>query len=154
LRTRDHTVLEVEDFENQNDEEIRIEDDEIRFEHEDKDEMLNYEKITIKNDSPFASFSEIVLETLAYEAHNDKINEFFCPEFVALLLECYMPYCFIWASFTLQEANLTRLTNGIVDKYNSFSKSDNKKNILPHVYANEGYKLEKGTFNFCYFIFV
>jgi hypothetical protein len=50
-------------------------------------------------------------------------NDFFNPEIINHLLNAYMPYAFIWASFSCVNLSVSRLTNGLIENYNKYRKS-------------------------------
>lgn len=53
----------------------------------------------------------------------DEENVLHFPEFGELLLERYMPYCFIWSGIVMRGTDVTRWTNGMIEKYISTRKS-------------------------------
>jgi hypothetical protein len=60
----------------------------------------------------------------------------------------YMPYCFIWASFTFRyfdhdDSNITRITNGSIENFNGFIKSINETDF-PNNYISKNIVTIKG----------
>ena len=112
----------------------------------------NNKKKTIKESTPFYDYFNRKINEfqLKYDtqAGDARINPFFCSEYFQLLNDKYLPYCFIWSSFTLQnlnaDNNINRITNGIVEQYNGFRKSLSKKNLLPHIYAMQSLNTVRG----------
>ena len=49
---------------------------------------------------------------------NEVENSFYSPDVIEHLETKYMPYCFLWASFTLKNLSehITRFTNGTLEK--------------------------------------
>ena len=91
---------------------------------------------TLKNKSPFTKhfvqIQEEASESISFETSAEKENQFFCVEVISHLLNKYMPYCFLWASFTLKdlpENNLTRFTNGTLEKKFGTRKSRSKNHL-------------------------
>jgi hypothetical protein len=84
---------------------------------------------TISESSPFTQHFKEIEKDVLNEINNENIenetlceeNEFYCPEYVECLLKRYMPYCFIWSGFVLQNLNnentRTRFTNGTVENH-------------------------------------
>ena len=124
----------------------------------DSDDKTNEDKLeqkrkksSIKDRSPFTSvFSEIINETkhlnetVLEEASGLALNPFYSPQFIEYITEKFMPYCFIWCSFTLHGLSITRITNGLIEKYNQFRKDKFDPNLLPHVYIDLNFKLVIG----------
>ena len=54
---------------------------------------------SIKSRSPFTSVFNDLFNSFKYD-EGEIANEFYNPQAVTLLLKKYMPYCFIWSSFT------------------------------------------------------
>jgi hypothetical protein len=56
-----------------------------------------------------------------------------------------MPYFFLWSSFVFRDLNdVSRLTNGCVEKFNSLRKHLIPQPILPHKYAIKTYDNTNG----------
>ena len=52
----------------------------------------------------------------ADDDEEEEENDFYCPEVIQHLENKYLPYCFLWASFTFKNLSLqiTRFTNGTI----------------------------------------
>lgn len=116
-------------------------------------------KSSIKSASPFTQhfhqiFVEVErglnqIETNQESIENiEQINPYYAPQFIDLLNSRFMPYCFIWASFVLRNADLTatRWTNGTIEKFIGTRKNKEKSFLkqLPAKYAIDSYPLAKG----------
>ena len=55
-----------------------------------------------------------------------------------------MPYIFIWAGFVLQGTGLTRITNGVIEKFQGSMKRNAPKNQLPHMHINCNFEYVHG----------
>ena len=92
---------------------------------EDDDENRDKNK-TIKEQSPFTeifkSLEDTTFSKSEIEEANSNPNTKYFPEFITHLNSNFMPYVFIWASFTLKGMEITRLTNEIIESYNKFRK--------------------------------
>ena len=49
-------------------------------------------------------------------------------------------------SFSFSKFPFSRITNGIIEKYNEFRKSDTTSYFLPHIYVSKNKDLVKGNF--------
>lgn len=126
------------------------EDDEIEvlFDENNNEENLMKGK-TIRENSPFTSIFENLYEEIVFKIQaniqNDKeANSKYNAKLIHFILKNYMPYCFIWASFSFQDTELTRLTNGLGEKHNEFSKSIGTR-MSPSNYADQAITIAKGS---------
>lgn len=106
---------------------------------DDQKEEEDFIKKSIKEASPFTQIFENIKQNIISELMTNEFsileeNEQFMPFLVKHLLDNFMPYSFIWASFTLVNMEQTRMTNGIIEGYNSFRKNKGDLIILPHRY--------------------
>jgi hypothetical protein len=95
---------------------------------------------SLKSMSPFTQVFILIRNAVRlFVSSNDndnlKPNSLFAPEIIEWLLESYMPYCFIWASFSLKDYGLSRMSNGLVEMYNGYRKGGDVKKAGPSVYV-------------------
>ncbi|CAF1106873.1 unnamed protein product [Brachionus calyciflorus] len=113
-----------------------------------KDFADKQKKETIKAKSPFNQvFIEIknkVKKDPRLTNSSKELNVLYSPLFLEFLLEKYMPYCFIWTSFSMNNLSFSRMTNGRIEKYNLFAKRNVPKKIRPHRYLNSVSQTIKG----------
>jgi len=117
-----------------------------------KETELKKTKISIKEKSPFTIIFRNLYKNLENEMskfddfslNSNTDNNYYQQNLIEFLLEKFMPYCFIWASFSLRGLSFSRITNGIVEKYNQFTKKGVPKNILPHRYLIDVSDVIKG----------
>lgn len=111
--------------------------------------MLSFQIFTLLIDyilfkkSPFTTIFKEILDAITIQCDDnlsEATNDYFSPEFVNFLQDKFMPYCFIFSSFTLKDQPITRISNGLIENYNNYKKSSCEKNQLPHVYVNDCYK--------------
>ena len=106
------------------------------------------QKKTLKETSPFMKhFNHMVDKVKKFdniEELNDH-NSLYSPEFITFLMDKYLPYCYIWSSFGFSGLSFSRITNGIVEKYNEFRKSDTPSDLLPHIYVSKSKDLVRGN---------
>jgi hypothetical protein len=117
---------------------------------EQRDEYVYKKKETIKSRSKFTlifrNIYDKVIDSLENEANDSIINNTkYAPQVIIKLLENFMPYCFIWASFVLFGLLITRYTNGIVEIYNRFIKYSTTPKLLPHKYSLQQFKRVGGS---------
>ncbi|CAF1024447.1 unnamed protein product [Brachionus calyciflorus] len=118
-----------------------------------KETELKKTKTSIKEKSPFTIIFRNLYKNLENEMskfddfslNSNTDNNFYQQNLIEFLLEKFMPYCFIWASFSLRGLSFSRITNGIVEKYNQFTKKGVPKNILPHRYLLDVSDVIKGN---------
>lgn len=98
---------------------------------------------TLRAQSPFTSVFKNIkdstsesLSTLPINDTETPKNKFYCPEIIQFLLDQYMPYCYIWASFALKDYGVTRMSNGLVEMYNGDRKKPIKR-AHPCIYLDE-----------------
>jgi len=65
----------------------------------------------------FESIYTSVLSSIPTVNTETELNEFFNPDFINFLLDYFMPYIFIWGSFALKGLDISRITNGTIEKY-------------------------------------
>ena len=79
---------------------------------------------------------------------NEDENSFYSPDVIEHLETKYMPYCFLWASFTLKNLSehITRFTNGTLEKKFGTRKSRSKTflKLNPSQYAIDSEKYSCG----------
>jgi hypothetical protein len=105
----------------------------------DEDLIAEKESMPIKKASPFTKYFNDIKLYVDNQIETQKdgstiVNDFFNPEIINHLLNAYMPYAFIWASFSCVNLSVSRLTNGLIENYNKYRKSGVPKNVLPHRY--------------------
>ena len=130
----------------QNDDEPKDNDDEPKK----KSKMIRHS--TIKNDSPFNQHFITISESITNHDNNLPINPISNVEYIQFLLDQFMPYCAIWASFCFRgKANkygtLSRLTNGVIEAFWGHRKDSLNPDQAPAIYANNTYKQTKGKAN-------
>jgi hypothetical protein len=98
-------------------------------------------KETLKSLSPFTQIfvaikTAVALLLVSNDKENDDLepNAMYCPHIIDWLLEFYMPFCFIWASFSLKGYGVTRMSNGLAEMYNGYRKGGKEKKVKPGVY--------------------
>ena len=116
----------------------------------DKEKKKQKKKVlnTLKSKSPFMKHFikikddvKVSLDDLmeADDDEEEEENDFYCPEVIQHLENKYLPYCFLWASFTLKNLSLqiTRFTNGTIEKKFGTRKSRSKNfmKLNPAQYA-------------------
>jgi hypothetical protein len=122
-----------------------------RIETESDQNFNNEKKRQIKESSPFTKEFLKIEEEVRFELeqignHHDSnfnTNKLYYPAFIKQLQEKFMPYCFIWASFTFKGLNLDHATNGIIEKEWGTEKSQ-EPDVLPHKHIFEKFKYIKG----------
>jgi hypothetical protein len=126
-----------------------IEQDEDQTEIE---EVNSKKSKTIKDSSPFSKHylklqdkMEHCISVNCSKYENSTSNMKYCPKLISFLTEKFMPYAFIWASFTCTELKFTRLTNGLVENYNRYRKADTPRDLLPHRYTTTSVKYIIGS---------
>ena len=55
-----------------------------------------------------------------------------------------MPYYFIWGSLVLRGTDWTRMSNGVLEKHQGFTKNDAPIDVLPHKHLISNYSLVNG----------
>jgi hypothetical protein len=128
---------------------------EKRSHEERRDERWSKEdemKRPIKDASPFTKIFQDLFEKCSKEVANQTIkldklkakkNKYHSLEFIEKLLNDYMPYCFIWASFSFQGLSFSRITNGAIENYNGFRKRNVTKKP-PHRYIDSNFAMVQG----------
>jgi hypothetical protein len=131
----------------------------------DENEILNFKQI--QDQMPFTLHFQTIFEKcfniVKFESEkqtNYDQNVYYCPQFIQLLIDHYLPYSFLWAGFVLRDIynpgtssqqqpqnnfNVTRLTNSCVRKYSANKKQKGLENVLclPDKYASDAYKTIK-----------
>ena len=127
-------------------------DDETEFLFVDENNLFE----TIKEGSPFTQhFEKIYEETIdnLIECKTIDKNPLILHEFIQLLLNQYMPYCFLWSGFVLKnlcddddDNIITRWNNGACEKIFGRRKFKGKdfKNVNPRQFVVETYSLIDG----------
>lgn len=104
-----------------------------------------FKQDSIKFCSPFAKIFKDVYEKVSaevlFETNGGDSNCLYCPKLIELLLDNYMPYCFMWSGFVLRDTGLARLVNGSLENYIEISKKNVTKNQLPNQYINKSFDL-------------
>jgi hypothetical protein len=131
----DNEIDEDED-KNINGKNVKIEYDHKREKEDEKNRERKLVLNTLKAKSPFtvhfAQIQEEVSKSSEKFKEQEATNVFFCPEVIEHLFRQYMPYCFLWASFTLKnlsEDDITRFTNGTLEKKFGTRKSRSKNHL-------------------------
>jgi hypothetical protein len=79
---------------------------------------------TIKGRSPFTKIFFDIYSAIKDSSESPaEVNPNYNPKIIIFLLENYMPYCFIWASLSMKDYGLSRLTNGIIEIENRTIKN-------------------------------
>jgi hypothetical protein len=92
-------------------------------------------KGSIKSQSLFTKvFNDIYDQVLATTEHsnnetnnNSEKNNFFNPSFIKFLIDKFLPYIFLWGSYSLQDMSISRITNGTQEK-----NWGTRKAYIPH----------------------
>jgi hypothetical protein len=104
---------------------------------------------SIKDNSPFTHHYQKRYDHLKINLpdNDDMIsnNIKYCPQIMEFLMDSYIPYVFIWASFTCQDLEFSRLTNGLIESYNKYRKQGTPDDLLPHRYINTSIKYIIGS---------
>ena len=125
------------------------------IEEDDDAEHINFDKhTTIKAASPFTQyFTEIFDQTKAILTSSsdcrsrDGTNSYCNEKIINLLCNRFMPYCFIWASFTLNGETImhTRWNNGAIERFIGIKKGKENRNEngnkVLSIYCNSEIKL-------------
>ena len=103
---------------------------------------------TLKQESPFTQHFKNIEDTVIANhmsaALGAEDNVLYCPQVVNFLQDRMMPYIFIWGGFVLQGTQLTRITNGVIEKYQGTVKRRMPKNQLPHMHINSNFSFVHG----------
>jgi hypothetical protein len=105
---------------------------------------------SIKEHSPFTNvFIEIEKQakvSISDKAYCSKVNKYYCPKYIDLLQSNFMPYSFIWISFALRahKSQMTRVTNGTVERFIRTRKDSIKSQPQPASYALQACDLARG----------
>ena len=114
---------------------------------------------TIKSQSPFTSHFMIIYNNVISDLSKEETNKnpsyhnfIRCKEFVEdLLLEKYLPYCFLWGGFSMKNIidennENTRTNNGGIENifYTRKQKGRDFKNLLPSKFLTSTYKVIDG----------
>jgi len=120
-----------------NDEEKEIEESYDQTAEQNIDTFLDpfeFEKIhkfTIRDESPFTSHFNNIYDTHQFvNETNENDNPYYFEQFVVdILLNRFLPYCFIWSSLTLRDPHyiMDRWTNGTVEKFIGTRKKSGTK---------------------------
>ena len=104
-------------------------------------------KKTLKTESPFTKhFEDIRKNAETYSPASKSTptkNPLFNPAYIDFLMNQFMPYCGVWAGFcfvnmTDEDGNaLTRITNGIIEKFWSYRKKNIPQALTPVNYSNK-----------------
>lgn len=147
-------TIEKENNENEDNENETNENQTSMFNIKDLNEKtiksanLKEKKQNIKINSPFTTIFNKIGDQVSHDIRFDNTlgeeNQLYSPDLMTFLLDKFMPYCFIWSSFSLTDLSFSRLTNGVIEKYNQFCKRSVPKNILPHGYVKEKYLVTRG----------
>ena len=95
---------------------------------------------TIKGASPFTKVY-LELESTTKHGESGNINLLHNKEFIGFLQANFMPYIFIWAGFVyryIQDVNITRLSQGVIEKCFATKRRAIPKPIVParHIHAS------------------
>ena len=118
------------------------ENEESVFEQEFEDEWYTetQHRHTIKAASPFTKlYAEIEQNVVITDTEN--VNPLCNQDFINFLQANFMPYIFIWAGFVyrqIKEANITRLSQGVIEKCFATKRRTIPKPIVParHIQAS------------------
>ncbi len=105
----------------------------------------NSSATSLKSQSPFTIFfiniknsTSETLSTISINSTGElNKNYFYCPEIISFLLDQYMPYCYIWASFALKGYGVTRMSNGLIENYNKYRKGGHLEQAHPSLYLDD-----------------
>jgi hypothetical protein len=98
------------------------------------------ERMTIKEQSPFTALFEKLQADFQVKP-GISLNSIFNPTYLNFLQFYFMPYVFIWSGYVYREMDVTRLTQGTVEK--NFGTRKNLINcaMLPVRYINATMKI-------------
>ncbi|CAF0770138.1 unnamed protein product [Brachionus calyciflorus] len=104
----------------------------------DQDDRTIFKKSTIKEASPFtAHFINIKQEAINYsKIKNGDINHIRNDSYIDFLEKNFLPYAFVWSGFVFRNLNISRLTNGTIEKFFATRKNLVKSSVQPGVYIN------------------
>jgi hypothetical protein len=96
---------------------------------------------TLKSLSPFTSIFITINNSTSESLDQCKddtatTNKFYCPEIIQFLLDQFMPYCYLWASFALKDYGVTRMSNGLIENYNKYRKGGKLDLASPSLYLD------------------
>jgi hypothetical protein len=107
------------------------------FEVDDWFESAQYSRkaATIKAASPFTVFLEI--EFASKIGVSNTLNLLYNTDYIQFLQYHFMPYIFIWSGFVYRQmdgANITRLSQGVIEKHFGTKRREIPKPIVPNRY--------------------
>lgn len=85
-----------------------------------QEDRLRTSVASIKSQSPFYhEFRAVFRSVYISMSHNSsgELNPYFNPSFIFFVLDNFMPFIFIWGSYTLADMGFNRITNRTVDNY-------------------------------------
>ena len=124
------------------------------FEVVEKSENQNSK--SIKASSPFTTnFEKITSDTKKQINSNQSgdqtpKNIYYSPAVLEILMDRFMPYCFLWSGFVLRDLSteepITRITNGAIEKHFGTLKGRGSYHLdlAPAQYVTSTYKLVSG----------
>ncbi len=117
-----------------------VEEDETKLET-DEDWLTHLEaKSTIKEQSPFTEVFQ-QLQASYQTKGGESSNPLYNIEYLNFLQFYFMPYIFVWSGFVYRGMNITRLTQGTIEKYFGTRKNLIKNAMVPARYINATLKI-------------
>jgi hypothetical protein len=98
----------------------------------------------VKDQSKFGQYFRDLESSVKINENSSDANDLYCPKFIEFLQKYFMPYCFLWAGFVLKGTNITRLTNGALEKYFAHKKKKITSPLYPAEYVNHTFLSTKG----------
>ena len=133
MKVRPILPADVEDILGHDDPNDIEEVQKINNDFEDNDEIIILN--SLKLNSPVTKhFMDIKVDCvymcseMVFEDKNEA-NIFYEPQIINLLMDRFMPYCFIWSAYILQDIGETRLTNGCIESFFVSRKNNAPKRI-------------------------
>ena len=123
-----------------NDDNVDQTEDSNVSEVQDDDWFLSSKASTIKDASPFTQlFLNIELESM--KGLGNTLNLLFNQDYITFIQYHFMPYIFIWSGFVYRQmdgANITRLSQGVIEKCFATKRRTIPKPIVParHIQAS------------------
>lgn len=85
-----------------------------------EDDLKKMNNATIKSQSPFYTKSKAVFDSISESMCSNSSaepNSYFNLAFIDFVLNNFMPYIFIWGSYSLVNMGITGITNGTIESY-------------------------------------
>ncbi len=98
----------------------------------------------VKNKSKFGQYFRDLESSDNINENSSDANDLYCPKLIESLQKYFIPYCFLLAGFVLKGTNITRLTNGALEKYFGHEKKKITSPLYPAEYVNHTFLSTKG----------